>query len=586
MASIANPYNMSVADRQKFNNYANIKNDYLNAYEQPLHGGAYYGGDFFSDFMDGFNMVMGPVGDVIKTVAPFLPLVGLGECECESGSDCECELDGGRRKVCGGRRAGYNDDGTRRRYEDPLNRNEFICALPYSDKCNGTILNKKAMKYSTYKTGEGPDGIVPHGQRRVRGSGLSGGDEISDQDLNALQAIGLPQRYAQYFLGGRHPRQVPAGERRMLLRKALADAKLQNELRLIMNAKKGGGMSGGDFDWSSLLQFAPLLLGLGEDDGEEVYADMMGEGFWDDVGDFFTSLPSKIEEGVSKAFDLTKTGLSKASELAEAVKPIVDVYSKVSGKDDKKGGANGLIGMYDKSKYPDGMIGGEGFFDKLFNTDQTFLDMEDKRKKKEACKVCIGEEEGGAMTYQQNMDMADAMGDIFSGMGYSGGQANEANRPRVPSRNPLNLDAPVGMPNRRPLPSNSSAVQMYKGGDHCVNAPYVCDTTRIPINLQNRPTKEYLAMTGNGVSGGDWWSDFTNGLQSVLGPVGDVAKIVAPFLGEGMSGGQDCPARAIGAGVSGGRKSSAWIQHVKAYAKQHGIKYNEALKKAGATYKK
>lgn len=542
MASIANPYNMSVADRQKFNHYANIKNDYLNAYEQPLHGGAYYGGDFWSDFMDGFNMVMGPVGDVVKTVAPFLPLIGLGECEC--GSDCECELDGGRRKVYGGRRAGYNDDGSRRKYDNPLGTEQnsgkrFVCALPYSEKCNGTVLTPEAMEHVFITENRG--------SRPFKGSGMSGGDEVSDQDLNALQAIGLPQRYAQYFLGGRHPRQVPARERRMLLRKALADAKLQNELRLLMNAKKGAGMSGGDFDWSSLLSFAPLLLGLGEDDGEEVYADMMGEGFWDDVGDFFTSLPSKIEEGVSKAFDLTKTGLSKASELAEAVKPIVDVYSKVSGSkgDDKKGG---MIGMYDKLKYPD--------------------------------------EVGGAMTYEQNMNMADAMGDIFSGMGYSGGQANEANFPRVPSSNPLNLDAPVGMPNRRPLPSNSSAVQMYKGGDTCVNAPYVCEDTRIPINLQNRPTKQYLAMTGNGASGGDWWSDFTDGLSSVLGPIGDVAKVVAPFLGEGMSGGEDCPTRGIGSGVSGGRKSSAWIQHVKAYAKQHGIKYNEALKKAGATYRK
>ncbi len=497
MASYANPYNKALSERQIYDNYANIKNDYLQAYQQPLHGG-----DFWSDFMDGFNMVMGPVGDVVKTVAPFLPLVGLGECECED-SDCECQLDGGRR-------AGYNDDGTRRRYEDPLDRNEYICALPFSDKCNGRLLKKKAMRYAV------PSEDTPSGRRMVRGSGMSGGDEVKDTDLIGLQNIGLPQRYAQYFLGGRSPKSVPARERRMLLRKALADAKLQRELQMLMNAKKGAGMSGGDFDWSSLLSFAPLLLGLGDVDGEEVYADMMGEGFWDDVGEFFRELPSKIEQGVSTAFDLTKQGLTKASELAEASKPLIDAYTAVSsGKKD-------------------------------------------------------GKKEGGAMTYEQNMNMADAMGDIFSGMG-----------------TPLNIDAPVGMPNKKPLLPSSSAIQLYKGGDQCVNAPYVCDNTRIPINLQNRPTKQYLEMTGNGVSGGDWWSDFTDGLSSVLGPVADVAKVVAPFLGEGMSGGaEDCPTRAIGSGVSGGRKSSAWINHVKAYAKQHGIKYNEALKKAGATYKK
>lgn len=517
MADIANPYNNALKERQLYDHYANIKNDYLQAYEQPLYGGyrhAMAGDGWWDDFMDGFNMVMGPVADVAKTVAPFLPLIGLGECECDG--DCECE---------GGRRAGYNDDKTRRKYEDPLDRSEYICSLPYSDKCNGRILSKKALKY-TVDSSEG----VPSGQRMVRGSGLSGGDEIKDTDLIGLQNMGLPQRYAQYFLGGRAPRQVPARERRMLLRKAMADAKLQDELRMLMKARKGAGMSGGDFDWSSLLSFAPLLLGLGEDDGEEVYADMMGDGFWDDVGDFFKELPSKIEEGISKAFDLTKEGLSKASELAEAGKPLLDVYKAVSGKDKK---------------------------------------------------------EGGAMTYEQNMNMADAMGDIFSGMGMSGGEANEANFPRVPSSNPLNLDAPVGMPNKKPLLGNNSAVQIYKGGDTCVNAPYECDQTKIPIKIQNRPTKEYLAMTGNGVSGGDWWDDFTSGLSSVLGPIGDIAKVVAPFIGEGMSGGaDDCPTRAIGSGVSGGKKSSSWIQHVKAYAKAHNMKYNEALKKAGATYKK
>lgn len=33
-------------------------------------------------------------------------------------------------------------------------------------------------------------------------------------------------------------------------------------------------------------------------------------------------------------------------------------------------------------------------------------------------------------------------------------------------------------------------------------------------------------------------------------------------------------------------KKGGWIAHVKAYAKKHGIKYGEALKKASASYKK
>lgn len=48
-----------------------------------------------------------------------------------------------------------------------------------------------------------------------------------------------------------------------------------------------------------------------------------------------------------------------------------------------------------------------------------------------------------------------------------------------------------------------------------------------------------------------------------------------------------------GGSVSGGSakqkakaKSNPWIQHVKAYAKKHGIKYGDAISKAKASYKK
>jgi len=38
--------------------------------------------------------------------------------------------------------------------------------------------------------------------------------------------------------------------------------------------------------------------------------------------------------------------------------------------------------------------------------------------------------------------------------------------------------------------------------------------------------------------------------------------------------------------VQSGGKRSAWISHVKKYAKDHGIKFGEALSKAGASFKK
>ena len=46
--------------------------------------------------------------------------------------------------------------------------------------------------------------------------------------------------------------------------------------------------------------------------------------------------------------------------------------------------------------------------------------------------------------------------------------------------------------------------------------------------------------------------------------------------------------RAVSSSVSGGRVKrapSAWVQHVKAYAHHHGIKYGDALKQARASYK-
>lgn len=576
MASYANPYNRALMERQLYNNYANISRDYHEGFQQPLHGGGEFagfgmsGGDFFSDFGDGFVKGFTGTMDFAKQLVPFLPLVGLGKCRCG-----ECD------RGC------------------PQN-----CRCP-------------------------------------RGSGMCGGDEIKDTDLLAMKNMGIPQRHATHFLGGRAPKSVPASERRMLLRKAMADARLQQELLMLMKAmrgrKTGAGMSGGDFDWSSLLSFAPLLLGLGEDGGDEVYADMMGEGFWDDVGDFFTSLPGKVADGVGTVFDVAKKGLDTLAPIAKQGKDIYDFAKPFLGEE-KKGGRRakyGLTehgagmsggdflsdlgdtfskvepflpllglgecgggdqsgGMFDKSKYhmmPDGSIMANSEHGAGMSGGDFLSDLGDTFSKVAPFLPLLGlgqsgGGQSGGMTYEQNMNMADAMGDIFSGEGQCGGMALNMDAPRVSIREP------------RLLPS-SDAIQIYKGGDQCVNAPYVCDGTRIPINLQNRPTKQYLEeldQVGSGMSGGDWWSDFTDGLSSILGPVSTIAQTVAPFIGAGEKeqqarvGMRTCDVRTIGSGVDrqvgGAKKSSAWIEHVKAYARTHNIKYNEALKKAGATYRK
>ena len=42
----------------------------------------------------------------------------------------------------------------------------------------------------------------------------------------------------------------------------------------------------------------------------------------------------------------------------------------------------------------------------------------------------------------------------------------------------------------------------------------------------------------------------------------------------------------VGAGTKKGAQHNPWIQHVKAYAKKHNIKYSEAISKAKSSYHK
>jgi hypothetical protein len=117
------------------------------------------------------------------------------------------------------------------------------------------------------------------------GLGMSGGADYSAQEE------GISEPLATMFLGGRHPSTVPKAEKKMLFLKALADAKLHQELGRQLRGKgmsggallKGLGLSGGDF-WSDFadgfkqgftgtmnvaqqaLPFLPLL-GLGESGG-------------------------------------------------------------------------------------------------------------------------------------------------------------------------------------------------------------------------------------------------------------------------------------------------------------------------------
>lgn len=54
----------------------------------------------------------------------------------------------------------------------------------------------------------------------------------------------------------------------------------------------------------------------------------------------------------------------------------------------------------------------------------------------------------------------------------------------------------------------------------------------------------------------------------------------------GVMAGKKCKASGVMAGKRKKAGSNGWITHVKAYQKKHGCTYPEALKKAGASYKK
>ena len=82
-------------------------------------------------------------------------------------------------------------------------------------------------------------------------------------------------------------------------------------------------------------------------------------------------------------------------------------------------------------------------------------------------------------------------------------------------------------------------------------------------------------MMGAGI-----FDDILGKVSDTLGTVAQGAQLAKQFgflKGKGKKG---------GIATGGKRGASPWITHVKAYAKKHGVKYNEALKLARASYRK
>jgi len=642
MASYRNPYNQAIANHQKRLDVANLKNDYAESLRLPLHGGGMSGGDFWSDFADGFMSVWNPIIDTAGKVAPFLPLLGLGEGEMLNGGDMSVNapyegyvygsgMSGGEdykrvglssreqaerslvnQPYQGGNipnsgippfneitNSGMSGGRARDRPKVIVKQNDYCCLKNSSQAmpCNGTPLPKSYMndymrKGSRYRQGR-------------LGNGMSGGDEISDTNHPVILN---PELQATAFLGGRKPSSVSKKEKIGMVKQVIADmlkegkgmsggdflSDLGNTLSSVapflpllglgesggdyysgmgysggamtleqnMNmadamgdifsgmglsgGKKlrkamlykalknlhGRGLSGGDFDWSSLLSFAPLLLGLGMSGGQMDMSEiedlaplvlglgMSGGDFWDD-----------LSKGFSDAWNwITDTAIPAINPVIDTAGKIADVAGKLSGKKEGKG----LSGGRDRAMTTNG-------------------------------------------DFYSDVDL--------TGMGYSGG--NKASDTRMKSGN----------------------IQLYKGGG-ASGGDFLGDLGNtlssvapfLPLlglgesggmarkvggkkglNKQQRLAQKIAHLQGRGLepTGDIEKADALVGLMARANP--EVNKVIGDI--QASSEKDPEPPHAKGLGASGGKKESKWIAHVKAYAKQHGIKYGEALKKAKATYR-
>lgn len=200
------------------------------------------GGDFFSDFADGFQKGFKGTMDVAGQLLPFLPMLGLGE----SGS------------------------GKKMSKAQQMRLAKKIMAM---QSRRGAGAGTYGMPALLGMEGSGPIsdlGIPGLSQiAQMFGLGVSGGaaEGADDPAFNTPS----PQALATAFLGGRHPSSVPKAEKKMLFLKALADAKMHHELGKML---KGKGVSGGMYNKAAYGDM-PLMQGLGLSGGD-FFSDLVG----------------------------------------------------------------------------------------------------------------------------------------------------------------------------------------------------------------------------------------------------------------------------------------------------------------------
>lgn len=669
MTSYDNDYNRNLARRQRLYDVAQIANDKHEAHEDDaLHGGRRRGRRKITDAdlkdMD-FNVygkgVASMTGDGLKEdFEDALKYVGdkaekIGKI-VDTGSKIY-DLFSGKKKdgsgMSGGQRRGAE-------LADMLNP----AGSPYVP----------AIKFAS--------SVVPQAPRVITGLGK-----------NPRQARAIAQNYKMPGLN------VVGSDLRMKgSNYSPSDHQIQAEQA--RDGFIGNGYSGGDFfsdfgdgfvkgftgtlDFAkNLIPFAPLL-GLG----------MSGGDFFGDLGNIANSVaPFLPLLGLGRNGDPDDVSFkggdffSDLGNIAKQVAPFLPLLGL--GKNVRRGSkeARRFIALVRAMKKNKGLVG-KGFFDDFLSGlksvgdvvgavaphVETGMKIYDKFGKKGSGKLTITHGAGmsGGMTYEQNMNMADAMGDIFSGEGMHGGGAGQYDMPELLGMEGGGPISDLGIPGLSQI-AGLFGLGMSGGADYSAEEEGISEPLataflggRHPRTVSKQEKKMLFLkaiadaklhqelsrqmrgqgmsggalIKGLGLSGGDFFSDLGNIATSVApflpllglgesggamsgcgrtdydnsstagafsyGQMGDTAgkanggvggsryisdpphklKTKSFFKGSSLSGmGMDME-RPVGGKRPRSAPAGGWIAHVKAYAKQHGCSYKDALKRASATYKK
>ena len=566
MTTYDNDYNRNLASRQRALDYANIANDKYEAHEDDaLHGGKRKGRKSRTDLLKDMDF-----------------------------------------NVYGKGVADMTGEGLKEDFDDALkwvgDKAEKIGKIVETgSKIHGLITGKKDKKDDT------PQGM-PYMPYRPYGYGLSGGamhggSERGAELADILNPAGSPYQPAIKMANTvvRNAPRVITGTGKKKGRIGLAypsppglnvvgsDLRMkgsnyspswhQIQAEQARDGFIGNGMSGGDFfgDIGNALQtVAPFLplLGLG----------MSGGDFFGDLGNIAQSVaPFLPLLGLGRNGDPDDVSFSGGdfwSDLggvAQQVAPFLPLLGL--GKRVRKGSkeARRFISLVRALKKNRGLVG-KGFFDDFLSGIkqvgdivgavaphvETGMKIYDKFGKK-------GSGMSGGMTHEQDMNMADAMGDIFSGEGklqiIHGGGAGQYDMPELLGMEgngysggdlgqiatAMGLGMSGGEYSAKEEGISEPLATMFLGGRHPSTVPKaekkmlflkaLADAKlhqELGRQLRGKGMSGGALLKGLGLSGGDFWSDFADGFKQGFTGTMNVAKQALPFLpllGLGESGG-------------------------------------------------